>query len=223
MHFFLPNLKAIVVQFPYSNHLISMRCQVDRQYPCTNLNGQSASVKILNINKKDKSIQVSFDNITNEPNLLTKTLIQAIPDKVYLDKLVEILPLAQVETCYLFFSDRSVIYTINWERLNNILIRSCELAMLNNIPKLILVNSKDLKTHLESHNPIVLECANMSTIDKPTMMEQINNHKRSILIGPEGGWSTQELEFFKLQNMDFGYLGSVILPSWLAGYTALQS
>jgi RsmE family RNA methyltransferase len=223
MYFYIPSLNQNKVYFPDSAHLFSMRVQVGETCQVTDLKGNLAQIKILKIEKKEKSVEFEIIQKNTESNYLNKTLIQAIPDKVYLEKLVEILPLAKVKTCYLFWSDRSVEYTINWERLNGILTRSCEQSQSCFKPKFEVIKSLDeLNGVLNEYKPLVLECENMATIKIEEAKKLVQQDYKPLLVGPEGGWSAKEINNFRNQKLDFVHLGELVYPSWLAGFGILS-
>lgn len=200
-----------------------MRVQVGSSCQVTDLKGNQATIKVTYIDKKTKSIEFEIIEQKEEFDYLNKTLFQAIPDKVYLEKLVETLPLVKVKTCYLFWSDRSVEYTINWDRLNGILTRSCEQSQSCYKPKFeVIKNKQELNKVLEQKKPLVLECKNMATVQFEVAKKAITKDQKSVLVGPEGGWSNKEIQLFKDTKLEFVHLGELILPSWLAGCIILS-
>jgi RsmE family RNA methyltransferase len=218
MYFYIPDLEKSILTFPHSAHFLSMRVKENDSYKATDLKGNTAEIIIKSVDKKNKSIKIQKISNQTVKNKLKHTLIQAIPDKVYLDKLVEILPLSQVKNCYFFWSDRSVKYTINWERLENILIRSCEQSQIEFKPELKVI---DLEEFLRLQ-PIIMECQNLSSISIHQAKQVIHVNGKAIAVGPEGGWSQQELKKFKDTGLDFVHIDELILPSWLAGFKILS-
>jgi RsmE family RNA methyltransferase len=273
MHFYISNLKAKILTKTESAHFLVMRVQENKAYKASDLEGRTCKILITKVDKKNKIIEFEQAEIPKTVDFKTKAMFQAIPDKVYLDKLCEVLPLSGITDLFLFYSENSIQYPINKERLIKILIRSCEQAEATYLPKIVVLNKKDLDTELKKYLPTVLDCnvTSNSNIDKPveedlplhgknsrnqisalqyTNMEpqgcryetpsqntvketptfpQIRQNPHPIspigeaqmhqtaLIGPEGGWSESEIQYFQSLNLSFASLGSIIYPAWIAG------
>jgi 16S rRNA (uracil1498-N3)-methyltransferase len=216
MYIFIPKLESQTLSPEHSMHLWSLRPKVGEVFGCTDLNGQVAKLKILEVDKRAKTFEIEIWDIFRTGNDSQNVLFQAIPDKIYLDKLFEILPFCNLSTLYFFFSDRSLEYQLNLERLDKILVRSCEQAEIYFKPKVVFIqNKQDQNSLLESYMPKVLECnlSFSSSDSKETIASQ-----SSVLVGPEGGWSERELELFKSLGLQFVHLGNTIYPAWLAGF-----
>ncbi|MGL4758728.1 MAG: RsmE family RNA methyltransferase, partial [Patescibacteria group bacterium] len=61
---------------------------------------------------------------------------------------------------------------------------------------------------------------------RPTIMElpaknqqTINSKSSVVVVGPEGGFSKREIEFFNQHKYQFFSFKSNVLPSWIAGYS----
>jgi RsmE family RNA methyltransferase len=241
MHFYIPNLKANVLTETQSAHLLVMRVQEGKSYRACDLNGKTCKILITKVDKKSKTIEFEQSEIPKTAEFQSKVMFQAIPDKVYLDKLCEVLPLSGVTDLFLFYSDNSIEYPINKERITKLLIRSCEQAEVAYLPKIVVLNKQDLDIELKRHLPTVLDCSvemdkpvaeglslHDSTIKNPTAVFEVNNmapqgchyeittHKPA-LIGPEGGWTEAEIEYFQSLGLNFASLGSIIYPAWIAG------
>jgi RsmE family RNA methyltransferase len=212
MIFYIPKLASGPLSSLQSAHIWSMRLGVGDNFQVTDLNGKTAKATIKSIDKKSKSYTLSVTNIIKHQSNLKHALFQAITDKVYLDKLVELLPIGLVNDCYLFLSKRSLKYTINQERLKNILIRSCEQSEIVYIPKLHIVEfgSDEFVKLLKEHRPRLMHCDSNS---KPS-----NGASSSVLVGPEGGWSDEEIEYFGVAGLDQVYFEGVVYPAWVAWF-----
>jgi RsmE family RNA methyltransferase len=124
--------------------------------------------------------------------------------------MVEILPFSTFEKVYLFEADRTQKQSFSLERLEKILIRSCEQSHTIWKPELIHIqNQEDLWKMVRQLIPVVLDC-NQSD-------HNYTNYENSeaFLIGPEGGWSTDEKKLFEKFNLPIRNLGGLIYPSWL--------
>jgi RsmE family RNA methyltransferase len=225
MQFYIPNLNAKTLTEEQSAHLFVMRVQEGKVYKATNLEGRVGQFKITKVDKKTKTIDFEQSDIPKQIEFKPKLMFQAIPDKVYLNKLCEVLPLSGVTDLYLFYSDFSIQYPINMERISKILIRSCEQGEVAYLPKITVLNKKDLDIELKKHLPIVLDCG-VSQIPHqspdPTS-PAVEESMRPAIIGPEGGWSQEEITYFKSLNLPFQSLGSMVYPAWIVGLIFSQS
>jgi RsmE family RNA methyltransferase len=217
MQFYIPNLNAKTLTEDQSAHLFVMRVQEGKIYKATDLEGRIGQVKITRVDKKSKTIEFEQSDIPKKVEFVPKVMFQAIPDKVYLDKLCEVLPLSGVTDLYLFYSDFSIQYPINVERIGKILIRSCEQGEVAYLPKIVVLNKADLEVELSRFSPVVLDCgleANSATTF---------SNSQPALIGPEGGWSESEIKYFHSLKLPFFSLGSIIYPAWIAGLIYYKS
>jgi RsmE family RNA methyltransferase len=229
MHFYIPNLKANILTEAEAAHLFVMRVQENKTYMASDLAGKTCKILITKVDKKSKTIEFEQAEIPKTADFQLKSMFQAIPDKVYLDKLCEVLPLSGVTDLFLFYSDNSIEYPINKERVTKILIRSCEQAQVAYLPKIVVLNKQDLDVELKNHLPTVLDCNLLN--NKQVKEKQISPVKgvaanltgvvlqihKPVLIGPEGGWTDSEVAYFQSLNLNFASLGSIIYPAWIAG------
>jgi RsmE family RNA methyltransferase len=265
MHFYIPNLKSNILTESEAAHLFVMRVQENKTYSACNLEGKTCKILITKVDKKTKTIEFEEAEIPKQAEFKPRAMFQAIPDKVYLDKLCEVLPLSGVTDLFLFYSDNSIEYPINKERITKILIRSCEQAQVAYLPKIVVLNKQDLEIELKKHLPTVLDCnvkmekpvaeglslhgknprnqvsdlqysnmepqgfryeaPNQNTVTETPTFRQ-NPHPTSptgeeqtkpAIIGPEGGWTETEINYFQSLNLSFASLGSTIYPAWIAG------
>lgn len=213
MLFFVSELDKNVIKNEESNHFKSMRVKVGEIIEVTNLKGTKANIKIIEINKNYSEIKFEILETTKNTQSTSKVLIQAITDKVYLEKLCEIAPLSGITEIKLFFSDRSIKQNVQIERLNKILIRACEQSETLFLPNLKVIDQNKLNKIITETKPVILACY----LGEEKLITKIST-KNSCIVGPEGGWSENELECFKSQNLDFVSLGQTIFPAWLAGF-----
>jgi len=196
-------------------HLFSMRVAEGDEITVSNLKGKVEFVKIWKVDKKQKRVEWKILESKEVEQPESKVLFQAITDKTYLDKMCEALPLAGVTDIHLFSSDRSVKQNLPLERLQKILIRSCEQGEIAWMPTLYEVQGVELEELFKQHTPIVLDCAEKSVSGAKAEGVVF----KSALIGPEGGWSKEEQSKFKGLGLETVSLGDTIYPAWLAGYT----
>jgi 16S rRNA (uracil1498-N3)-methyltransferase len=213
MLFCVSELNKNVLKNEEINHFKSMRVKVGEIIEITNLKGTKAKIEIIEINRNYSELKFEILETTKNTHPASKTLIQAITDKVYLEKLCEIAPMAGITEIKLFFSDRSIKQNVQIERLNKILIRACEQSETLFLPELKVIDKSELEKIINEIKPIVLACY----LGEEKLITKIST-KNTCIVGPEGGWSEKELEYFKSQNMEFVSLGNTIFPAWLAGF-----
>jgi RsmE family RNA methyltransferase len=200
-----------------TDHFFSMRIKAGDIVTTTDLNGLKREIKVLEAEKRLKLIRFEVLKSVYTPKSQSQNvLFQAITDKIYLEKLVEIAPHANIDTICFFYSDRSPKGSVNTERLERILYRSCEQAQKMYKPKIEIIDNNATMTKIAEYKPIILEIPD-ETISKDDKSH--NDTVISVLVGPEGGWSKGEIDQFKQNNLVFESLGSIIYPAWLAGYT----
>jgi 16S rRNA (uracil1498-N3)-methyltransferase len=192
-------------------HLWSLRVKHGDVLLATNLQGILGKIQITNINKVKQTVDYQVLENQTKPSFKTQTIYQAQIDKLYLEKLVEILPLARVTNLVIFRSQNSPKQKLNLERLDKILIRSCEQSETVWKPEIVIADMT-LEEILKNQKPLVLERVKGSNIEEKSGFD-------SVLVGPEGGWSDSENKLFKSLNSTTHSLGKVNLPAWIAGYT----
>lgn len=212
MNFYLPNLNTKTVNNMESAHFFSMRVKVGDEVKLTNLKGQLQKVKITYVDKKIQKIawEVLKSETIKKPN--GQVLFQASTDRIYLEKLAEILSFSGFSQIYLYQAERTPKQNIAIERLHKILIRGCELAELTWMPSLeIIKNEAEFEELLRIHKPVVLE-------QQDRKNNPLTARPNACLVGPEGGWGGKELKLFEVLNLHFKNLGSTVFPAWLAGF-----
>ena len=212
MYFFISDLSKdrIILNLENSAHFWSMRLSLGEIVTACDQKGTIATIKATKIDKKCYTFEILESFKTDV--LCSKIIFQAQIDKTYLDKLVEILPLAQITELIIFSSDNSQIQNINLERLDKILTRSAEQCHIAYKPKISISNLK-LEQILQQKNLIVLEKSDQKVV---------KNSFDKVLVGPEGGWSDREKQLFLQNNSAICSLGNTIYPAWIVGYTAFS-
>jgi len=248
MYLFIPDISSNILQGLDAAHFFSLRVKRNEILKVTDLKGTLAEIKILGYDKNSQSVDFEIHKQEVFENKARNILYQTVIDKYYLEKLFEVLPFMKLKEIVLFYSQHSIKLKPNLERLTNILTRSLEQSESLFIPKITIIETKNYLQSLEEIKPIVLDCyldtkssSNSSQRKvalgsgegfdlelKPNENIKTQGNKQapnsklltnnSALVGPEGGWSQEEKDFFINNNFQFYNLGDIIYPAWLAGF-----
>jgi len=196
-------------------HIKSHRIAPNQNFNATDFNGNIYTCKLIFIDKKREEIKYEILSRDAKSSKLNHTLIQAIPDKLYLDKLIEVSTLAGYKKIMLFESSFSPKYSLNLDRIAKISIQAALLAELSFAPQIELVDLNNIsRQKMIMENSLVLSqhgVLNQNTGTSPSS-------EKNIWVGPEGGWSELENKFFEENRIELVCLGSdIIYPAWLAG------
>lgn len=188
------------------NDVISVFNGIDGEYEARILEAHKKKTKLL-INKRSKSLLKSADF----------TLLFAIIKKSPLEYLVQKSTEIGVGVFQPLITDYTVVREINLERLEKVVIEAAEQCGLTSIP--IFKKPLSLKEAMENYKNIVF-CD--ETMTSPALVSYKNfSYIKGALIGPEGGFSSQERENLK-QSSNFTPvgLGNRILRAETAAVTA---
>jgi RsmE family RNA methyltransferase len=211
MNFIIPELESGIVRAPWSDHMISMRVQKDKHYTATDLNGTIAVIRITLLDKNTKSIAFTVLSTQFYPKTREGTLYQALIDRKYQEKLLELLPLTTYERLVWVTTDFSSPQQPQYDRLESIMIRSCsqcETAWKPSISQTVLTINEVLPSE-----PVILSVPKSRDI-QPSSCDQ-----NTCFIGPEGGWSEREEDIFEDNSLRRLSYPGIVYPSWLAGYS----
>lgn len=217
MHFFVKDLKSGLISGLDADHFFVMRVKEGDEVKISDLSGGVAWVKIQSVDKKERKVFYNILKLKSFEKQAEKVLLQAKTDKNYLEKMVEILPLVGINKIIVFNSDYSEkLQKINFERLEKILIRTCEQGEILFKPEIIF-EEKNLAEILKVYSaPTVLDLPeNYPHVEKLST----NLNKNVVLVGPEGGWSDKERRVFNDFKVPIFSLGNTVFPAWMAGYT----
>lgn len=215
MYFYHPEIDSEISIGEPAAHLFSCRVELGETVFLTDLQGTLAEVVISDVDKKNKQISYEIlDKKEFSDDFNQKLLIQAITDKTYLEKLMEIIALAGVSEIILFESEFSLKQNVNLERLDRILVRSCEQSERVFKPEINVVKDQNLDDLITKYNPVVLD---QNGIEKAKI--DLSLLKMPVLVGPEGGWSEKEKQKFVENKLNLVSLGEVVFPAWLAGFS----
>lgn len=173
---------------------------------------------VKEINKKEGYLTFSskeecVSNVTQKVNVYA-----AIVKSDFDDMIREMVELG-VNNIYPIISDRVVRTELNYERLNKIILEASEQCGRVNIPKLSGISKLKDFTLLSYVNICyhTKEVSQENNINNVTQEELLKN----IFIGPEGGWSDSEIEWFLENNFEFKTLKTNILRAKTAASICL--
>ena len=111
---------------------------------------------------------------------------------------------------------------LNEERLHKIAIEASEQCGRGDIPHLCPITTlkEALETTSDTTSTFVLQMGGLSFSDKKLQDILKKSSSINIFIGPEGGWSENEIETFKHKKLSFVSLGDTVLRAETAGITA---
>jgi RsmE family RNA methyltransferase len=221
MYFYLPDLNQRQIQKPLSDHLLSCRIKDGEKIFATDLNGNLAEFLVSEVDLKKGNYRFGLlQKQQFEPPKTPRILIQGQPERLYIEKICEILPLAGIDRLILFASDYTQKQNLNLARLDKILIRSCEQSHQVYKPEIEIVERKAFPDLIAKLRPVVLDIFPKNENKQiQSNSQRISDNTISALVGPEGGWSVKELEVFRHLGLEFQSLGDTIYPAWIAGYT----
>lgn len=217
MYFLVKNLGERWVEGDEAAVMFAHRLDRGEEILVTNLQGKVAPASIMGYDKTTRRFRLSYgqSEFVSPPDELT--VMQGIIDKLYLEKLVEVLGYTDITTLYLLPLERSQAQKIDPVRLLKILQRAVLLSERAWMPKILPVSSRDEVINLlNKFRPIVLQASSQE------QTKSSSTHSTSILIGPEGGFSPSELTQFAELTLPTLSLGTHIYPGWLAGFVALN-
>jgi RsmE family RNA methyltransferase len=215
--------KKDLLNLKFSNqdfHIKSLRPKVGQNFYLTNLIGEVALISVVFYDYKTATGDyIIVKKFTKPTKLIEKIVIQIQTDKLYLEKMCEILPIANVSKIFIVRGDFSPKQDINFDRLNSILIRSCEQSENPNLPKLEFVkNLSEIENLIIQNNAVVMELPNKNS----TIQKQEKKIKSCVISGPEGGFSKKEIDYFNSLSLNFVSLDNHtvgVLPAWLSSYS----
>jgi 16S rRNA (uracil1498-N3)-methyltransferase len=247
MYIYLPSIfrseliagQTLKICLPESRHLSSLRPKPKQKFVATDLKGGLLLVQIESFYKNKQEIELKIlYKLKSEFKEKSRLILQAKTDKLYQEKIVELLPFIDAKICF-FDSQFSPKGNLKQDRLDKILIRSCEQSQTSLKPQIL--SAKNLQEVLETfvlNKKINLDKKSICQVlhtQKPKLKEKSelkdlepkkyskNSDQQIILIGPEGGWSQQEIDLFEELDLEFVFLGSKIYPAWLAGFAYFSS
>ncbi len=228
--FYLPSLKLIdrivVLQDEEFHHMINVfRNKIGDEVNLTNGKGLIASAEIVDISKKKAFLKILNieEKSISEPEIgVAFSLLKNKNDLLIVEKLTELgvkkfFPM-KTEFTIKKFNDKTVSKYI---KTSISAIKQCDNAFLPKISEILSFEKTIKKVKSEEYFPIIASEREDKKILRDVL---INNHYKKIclFIGPEGGFSNREFDFFRKENLSEFKLGNHILRAETAAISSVS-
>ena len=151
--------------------------------------------EFTNLDKNFAEIKVLEKNI--KPELKKLVLAIAIPKKDNFELIIEKATELGVTTIIPLISERTEKKNVNMDRARKIAVEASEQSGRVTVP--------------EIYEPVVLQNFNLAGVVLDPKGEKREITEDVLIIGPEGGWSDKELEYFKSKNLPIVSIGEQVL------------
>lgn len=151
--------------------------------------------EFINLDKDFAEIKVLEK--TERPSLKPLTLAISIPKKDNFELIIEKATELGVTTIIPLISERTEKKNVNMDRARKIALEASEQSGRVTVP--------------EIYEPVVLQNFNLAGVVLDPRGEKREITEDVLFIGPEGGWSEKEIEYFKSKNLPIVSLGGQVL------------
>lgn len=179
------------------------------------------------IEVENKRVKIKIKEVKNPPSLLSEkggkkvTLFMSLIKKDNFEMVVEKATELGVEMIVPIVTERSQKINLNWKRLNKISVEATEQSGQMRPPVIHEVIS--LKEALDD---FMMPKIAFHMSGKTIQTDHFTKEEIGVLIGPEGGWSERELEFFKTKDIEIVRLDVPVLRAETAAlvgcYTVMK-
>lgn len=211
MYFLVSDVTNAIVKGEESRVMFSHRLSKGERIEITDLRGKVATARVEEYDKPAQTFRLSIDNITELPPPTPHILFQAQLDKSYMDQWAEVVGLSSFTEVYVYSAQRSQPGSLDNDRLIKKIQQSALLSQHAYTPQLQTISkTSELQELLLRYLPTVLH----------TKTVGVSDTRHHVVVGPEGGFSDEEVGFFTSLGLPFASLGSAIYPGWIAGFVA---
>jgi len=179
--------------------------------------GKDFECEIQGLDKKEASLTIleEKEGIIPKKNIV---LYQSLVKKDNMEWIVEKATELGISKIVPIISERSEKKDFNLERAKKIIIEASEQCGRSNIPELGEVTDLDKALEIAEGKLIAFHTA---TPPNPPLDQGKGNQDLSLFIGPEGGFTENEIEEFKKADTEIRSLGDLVLRAETAAIAAL--
>lgn len=180
-----------------------------------NGDGKDCECEIVEIGKKDLRLKIldsrmvhkSKKEVTLFMSLIKKENFELVCEKATELGVAKIVPIV---------SERTTLKNLNHDRIEKILIEASEQCGRGDVP--VLGEIMNLELLIKNSNPEEILVADFGGVDFKSLKLEAKSQK--LLIGPEGGWTDEERNIFKENNIKSFSLGETTLRAETAAIVA---
>lgn len=205
-----------------------LRLSEGEEVKLNDCNGNEYLAKITDITKNEVELEIIEKlDIDNESGVEI-TLFQGLPKSQKMDLIVQKGTELGIKTFQPLLTERVDVKLKGdfkkLDRLNRIALEACKQSKRSIIPKVLEPISMDkLVEEMKNFDLILVPYENAENFGIKRLMQEIDKteiSKIGIVIGPEGGFEEKEIEIMKDNGAYIITLGSRILRTETAGFTA---
>ncbi|MCC6323818.1 16S rRNA (uracil(1498)-N(3))-methyltransferase [Candidatus Nomurabacteria bacterium] len=191
-----------------------LKFKTGEQLILANLNGMEALCKIESLDKKQATLKLVSETENTKAVKRMVTLYASILKRENFEFIAQKATELGVKSIVPIKTERTIKQNINMERLDKIITEASELCGRNTVPEIReTMNYKDAITEsIENNHTVLFDAIGENLANKIHNWQK----KMAIFVGPEGGFTDNELEFARENNIEI----ISISPLMLRGETA---
>ncbi len=203
-----------------AKHIVRvLRMQVGDEFILTDGKGVKATARIKTTSKKSCMVEIVEREEVKDKNRKITLAISFTKNSARMEWLLEKITEVGVTEIIPLISKRSERSKIKHERFNKILISAMLQSQQYYLPKLHEPTIFEEVLNIEAENKLIAHCEHDLT--KAQLNNSTNHNSTIILIGPEGDFTTEEIEQASQQNFKSVSLGNNRLRTETAGLVAV--
>lgn len=197
-----------------------LRLKTGKEIILFNQNNKEALVKILNFSNNIVTGEIiNIDDVNREPQKEVNLYVSILKKENFelvCQKTTEI----GISNIYPLISDYTVKLNLNYERLKRIIKEASEQSGRSKIPNIFKIEKLENIILNINQNDLNLFFDLNGQNFKNLLKDIANYNKINIFIGPEGGWSNNEINLAKANNFKIVNFSSLIFRSETAAQIA---
>ncbi len=205
----------------------SLRMKVDEEVTLCSKDGMEYLCRIEKIENQEALLKVVSKSISLSEPKTKVCLYQAMPKSDKFDLIVQKSVELGVDTIVPVMTSRCISRPDNKslnkkiDRLNKISKEAAKQSRRGKVPKVFdMINLNDIKDHVNRFDKFIVFYENGG--EKFRNLVDVDSKNIAILVGPEGGFSKEEIEFLKEIGVAVATLGPRILRTETAPLMALS-